>query len=60
MHTDVGVALKYNFVLCCISLIKYTFSPITLLLLNLYNRIPKIFAFDIFGLKCGFYPCLLC
>ena len=59
MHTNIGFALKPNFMsFSCkeLHLFKYAFSAITLKVLNLSNKNPKIFAFDIFGLKYCFHP----
>ena len=58
MHTKIGLAPKtqfYEFLVieCCIFCICIF---ITLRILNLHNRNPKIFASHIFGLKCCFHP----
>ena len=52
MHTNIGVAL--NPILCVpwvLYFFKYAYSSITLRILNLHNKSPTIFAFDIFGIK---------
>ena len=66
MHTNIGVALKPNlmsFLLYsdlggCISLNIHI--SITLRILNLHNKSPKIFAFDMFSLNCCLHPYIQC
>ena len=63
MHTKIGVALKPNFMnslLYSALIFKYAFSVVTLRILNLHNKSPKIFAFDIFGLKRCTHPYMPC
>ena len=55
MHSNIGVALKPNFVSSCsrvLYFLKYAFLLITIIIYNLNNKSMKIFAFDIFCLKC--------
>ena len=62
MHTNIGVTLKptfYEFLVVECFLI-YAFSSCTLTISNLQNRMPKIFAFYIFGLNCSLYPHIRC
>ena len=58
MHFNIGIAFNPNFVssLFIEYFFKYAFSSITPIVLNLQNKSPKIFDFDIFGLKC-YMPC---
>ena len=56
MHTNIVVAQKPNFMYFLV----YAFSSITLKMLNLQNRSPKIFAFHISGLKCCLHPYIQC
>ena len=54
IHTKIGVALKTNFISyfrVLIYFFTYVFSSITLRISNLPNKSPKIFTYDIFGLK---------
>ena len=63
MHTNIGVApiqfYEFLIVECC-NFFKYAFSPITHRILHLHNRNTKIFAFDIFGIKCCLHPYMTC
>ena len=47
---------------CCrvLYFFKYAFSLITLRILNLHNKSPKIFVFDTFGLICYLHSYLPC
>ena len=63
MHNNIGVVLKPNFMSpSCRELyfLNYAFFSITLKISNLQNKRPKIFAFNIFSLKCCFHPYIQC
>ena len=56
-------ALKPNLRVPCwrvLYFVKYVFSAITLRLLNLHDKSPKIFASDIIGLQCCLHPYIPC
>ena len=56
MHTNIGLAIKPNFMSSFLYFFKYAFSAITLKLINLHNKTPNMFAFNMFGLKYCFHP----
>ena len=61
MYTNIGKALKPNFMSSfLLFLFKCAFSAITLKVLNLHNKNPNIFSFDMFDLKYCFHPHKLC
>ena len=65
MHTNIGVALKPNFISSScrvLNFLKYAFSSITLKILNLLNlnKSLKIFAFNMFSLKYCLHPDITC
>ena len=60
MHTDNGVALKINLasslLKSAMGYFQNAFSLITLRIFNIHNKSPKIYAFDMSGIKCCLRP----